>query len=468
MNSYNTFFKSIGSNVKNNIEYHVYQPYGFPVILKNKFGQVLASLQVFYDDEPIETQTCPIPVPFENGFQIIFQSKEGDTRIESGRPIKYVITNHCNKSGYVKMDLGFNKVPICETDPPENINNVNELHSFELFTIKSNQLDNWKQLIVKTKKVIDPNNTFKTVSLDEETKATAEKKVGSYLYLTVTPQNNEILPELFKETYWSTDEYIVIEKNILSTPISRRNHMNYFLRMEEIDRPFVAAAAPPNFYRAMPVKILEGTLRSPSCDLRSYIPNQKSIIDPFCNSIIDNEDSDNDKYIKKSKDSKTSKAQQMFQTEATNVAQTDIMTSKVAEMVGGKQIIQQGGNKTYVTYDYSVRTEPCKIGMSIMNLDIKKSYSDMTMEEMNNTINNYLQEIEKFKTAEYAEIAKTIKKYRGDVCTMCLGEPPNTILVRCGHICTCSKDCSDMLGDNCPICRAKILCKIDENLFNIN
>jgi hypothetical protein len=103
---YAQFFKYIGEDAVDNTKYTVYQPYGFPLILKNYQGRVLASLQIFYDDEPIETQTYPIPVPYEDSFQIIFQSKEGDDRIEKGRPIKYVITNHCQEQGYVKIDLG--------------------------------------------------------------------------------------------------------------------------------------------------------------------------------------------------------------------------------------------------------------------------------------------------------------------------------------------------------------------------
>ena len=89
----------------------------------------------------------------------------------------------------------------------------------------------------------------------------------------------------------------------------------------------------------------------------------------------------------------------------------------------------------------------------------------MTKDEIKSTINEYLENIEKLKSLEIIELAKSIKKFRADVCTICLGDPPNTILVRCGHICTCSKDCTDMLGDNCPMCRSKILHRIDESLF---
>jgi hypothetical protein len=602
MNStkYTNYFKHIGDKVKDNKKYSIYQPYGFPLILKNYQGRVLASLQIFYDDEPIVSQTYPIPVPYQDTFQVIFQSKDDDERIEKGRPIKYVITNHCEEQGYVKIDLGFNKVPSCETDPPENINNVNELRSFEPFEVKSNQLDNWKELIVKTKKVKQSDGSFKTISFEEETKTEETKKVGSYLYITVTPQNYPQLVELFKNTYWTTDEFIVIEtkqQTLYGYHTGRfydnvriRSPYNQQYEFAHINQPVLAAPArgvyqrhyglenleapPPRQFRRKTkllganltgkivnketnlildsivpeIDVIEnletkektgsGIMQKLSSFTKSIFGSKEPIIKATdCTSTTNKKEIDSDTDVDKvmsggyrknitrrgldsdiSDDSDNScdgyrgRSRRLTKTknastlsikvvkdsdgdseeesnnnlniteetenismkqdigllttkEATETAQKDIMVSKVAELATGERIITQNGNKTFANYDYTCRSEPRKIGMSIMDLNITKIYTDMTKDEINSTINDYLDNIEKSKSIEIIELAKSIKKFRADVCTICLGDPPNTILVRCGHICTCSKDCTEMLGDNCPMCRSKILHRIDESLF---
>jgi len=544
---YTNYFKHIGDEVKDNKKYSIYQPYGFPLILKNYQGRVLASLQIFYDDEPIISQTYPIPVPYQDTFQVIFQSKDDDERIEKGRPIKYVITNHCQEQGYIKIDLGFNKIPSCETDPPENINNVNELRSFEPFEVKSNQLDNWKELIVKTKKVKQSDGTLKTVSFEEETKTEETKKVGSYLYITVTPQNYPQLVELFKNTYWTTDEFIVVETKQQRSydyhsgqfyeNVRIRSPYNQKYVFAHVNQPVLDAPVRPVYQRHYGVENLETPPRQFQIGGNSYIgidkkekpKNKKSssgimqkcmfvgkepiITESITKKVMDSDESDIDDRTNQamrgghrismsdndrdeetivigalnSKDSdcelnnelnnelnedeetKNIPVEQekdlMTTKEATETAQKDIMVSKVAELATGERIITQNGNKTFADYDYTCRSEARKIGMSIMDLNITKIYSDMTKDEIESTINEYLENIEKSKSIEIIELAKSIKKFRADVCTICLGDPPNTILVRCGHICTCSKDCTDMLGDNCPMCRSKILHRIDESIF---
>jgi len=69
---YAQYFKYVGEDTRDYTKYTAYQGYGFPLFLKNYQGRVLASLQIFYDDEPIETQSYPIPVPYEDTFQVIF------------------------------------------------------------------------------------------------------------------------------------------------------------------------------------------------------------------------------------------------------------------------------------------------------------------------------------------------------------------------------------------------------------
>ena len=102
-----------------------------------------------------------------------------------------------------------------------------------------------------------------------------------------------------------------------------------------------------------------------------------------------------------------------------------------------------------------------------MDLNIVKTYPNMTEQEIKVLVETYIEEIKKIKNMEFVQVAKSIKKYRSDVCTVCLDpdSPPNTVLVRCGHICTCSDECTDILDNKCPICQSIVLCKINEKLF---
>ena len=518
MSTYNEYFKYEGSHVVDNVEYKVYQPYGFPLILKAQSGRVLATLQVFFDDALIYNQNYPIPVPFEGGFQIIFQS---DDSIDNGRPIKYVITQHCKEANLIKFDIGFNKIPSCVTDPPENINNVNELHPFEPFAIKSNQLNGWKELIVKTKKKINSDNTTSSVSLDEESKAEPNEKVGTYLYLTVCPQQNKELSELFKDAQWHTEDTIIIEKNdtrwenvthnsfpsgIIATRGNIMRAAENFNYYENALMPGPVAFAPHEHVgikstglvksaRQVQVQVqtpfttpteLLPTLTSAAFTPRANAPivdspapilaAQKVSAPVACSAYLDDLDcpeawqtSDNVSPLLASAPRKPELLESATILEATETINKTIMSSKVAEMTGGQRIICQSGNMTNVEYDYEVRTAPRKIGLSIMDLKITKIYSEFTPDEIKAMVMTYLEEIKKLKDRELiSSFAKNCKIYKSDVCTVCLGDVPNIVLIRCGHICTCSDDCTDILKNKCPICRENIICKITESVFNSN
>lgn len=585
MSKYQNYFKHIGEHIVDNVKYDVYQPHGFALILKSKFGRVLASIQVFYDDEDILTQKCPIPVPFEGGFQIIFQSEDSDSRIESGRPIKYIISNHCKESGYVKIDLGYNKIPSMETDPAENINNINELRSFESVEIKSNQLEEWKQLMVKTKKKKNIDGTTTIVTLQEEVDATHHQKLGTYLYLTVTPQKYCSLSELFIDSYWSPEDLIIVEKNYVIDNIIKRNELYkgrqikqgiIYDQIDQIEQILERREILENVEVQNPIGMLKknddtfydnhatkntNDNSSLFSKLFSSIKN-KSTVDksvqsgnlekchelsdtsnsfnrqtttiskssgfslskifskfggsesqqfdnknnfeqksdetmkgvftsstpPFldeiaiskkqniCDDVIESDGDSTDEEINDligdSIDNEIYKeninAQTFNQVEKT--INSCIMKSKVAELIGGDTIIQQFGNKTHVSYDFSVRTEPRKIGLSVMDLSIIKLYPLITTDEIKVLVSSYLDAIKHFKDMEFVELAKSIKKYRSDVCTVCLDPdtPPSVVLVRCGHICTCSDDCSNILNNKCPMCQTQILCRINEAVFASN
>jgi hypothetical protein len=673
MSKYQNYFKQVGEHIVGNTQYVLYQPVGYALVLKSGNGRVLASVQVFYDEEDILTQKCPIPVPFEGGFQIIFQSgnsgdsgDSGDTgdsesKSDSGRPIKYIITSHCKESAYIKIDLGYGKVPSQETDPVENINNINELKSFESVEIKSNQLDGWKQLMVKTKKKKNSLGVSTTVSLQEEQDAVPEDKVGTYLYLTVTPQDNCSLSELFKDSYWSSSDLIIVEKNYPINNLRYRGGdgdrvMNPMEGLHNYPQPYnvrnryrggggdneqagqvvledqimmrapgpvlgnqaiqagragragraVQAVPVPNIKPSSSIfsKLFSssknkdltdnikprGKIKTESgsessvgsgsessagsgtksksgglsfgkmfsqftcgkpepvmkrgkkfncyddddntdgyggcggyddynlgCSVRGL--KKPGLIDPRIgvdnesakgntkgntkpmgilpkgkavgkietdvrqeeNMLDDTEDTEDeedeegngDRYMTTGTGmddiiSGACRTRTFAKTE--QITNSSIMKSKVAELVGGDNIIQQQGNKTHMSYDYSVRTEPRKIGLSVMDLSIVKVYPVVTPDEIKTLMTEYLDVIKRCKDMEFVSLAKSLKKYRSDVCTVCLDQdsPPCIVLVRCGHVCTCSDECAEILNNKCPMCRADVLCKINERVFLAN
>ena len=643
---YSKYFNLIGSHSISNVKYEVYQPYGFPLVLKSPLGRVLASIQVFYDDEDIQTQKCPIPVPFYGGFQVIFQSDELDSKLESGRPIKYILTSHCKEADFIKIDLGFNKIPSSITDPPENINNINEIRPFQSVEIKSNQLDNWKALMIKTKTVVKPDGSKATVSLQEEESAKPEEKKGTYLYLTVTPSKRFGLSELFKDAYWAPEDIIVVEQlnpspvrvgqvglipTIRQVPTRVPRHNNPALieelfpgavrvgqvgliptirqvpthvpksqiltetnnKKSRFSKLFSCISAPtpiPEKTKELkPTKSFLGLFGSKSetrahnkqtnnefdsytdyvqrkanknqdyclefipydddsfktkggirpgfgarCASRgvsharvntlsipvscvAYVPPpvaQQVLVETEVRGEIDTltetqryieaieDESDDEDYYpnqrggkgttnfksvdldeqhyessnldepKSSSKSKTSEGiEQKAPISTVDTIGSTILESKVAEMVGGSQIIQQQGQTTFVSYDYVVRTEPKKIGLSIMNLNIEKpSQITLSAEETEVKVQEYIKSIQTAKDNLNIEFAKNCKKYRSDTCTVCLDAevPPSIVLVRCGHMCTCSDECTDILNNKCPICQVPILCRIKESVFASN
>lgn len=50
-----------------------------------------------------------------------------------------------------------------------------------------------------------------------------------------------------------------------------------------------------------------------------------------------------------------------------------------------------------------------------------------------------------------------------DECAICLDQPKDTIINPCGHFYTCHACCSKL--EKCPICRTKIISKIDKKLI---
>lgn len=527
---YPKYFKSIGNKKENEINYNVYEPVGYPIVLKTKTGRVLASVGVFFDDEDLETQTHPIIVPFNEGFQILFPSSDDSTseteetiKIDKGRPIKYVITNHCHETGYIKIDLGLDKAPSNTTDPPENINRVNELKSFCSYEVKSNQLDGWKQLIVKTKKKQLEDGTITGISLDDEVKATDENKTGSYIYLCAVPQKKSNVEQLFKETYWSIcSDIIIVEKPVCNlysnvpypnvpnpnAPYVFDPHIGgfpkyfgtvpnkYMYDQTHIPAPVLPIinytlvgsfalhisehavpatfnndqASPPTPALAAPAAFSYDQASPPTPELAKPPLSFAKGLQPIAvaaSSFSPGSTTFSDSGIKSPRVVNTDDDMDYEKATFDDSFRKKMLKSEVAEIASGDQIINQSGSITNAEYAYDLKTEPKKIGLSIMSLNISKKSRNYTVEEIEKYVDTYIEEEKKLLNEHFIDFAKRITKYRSDDCVVCLGEKSKMIMIRCGHICSCSVECTKLLNEKCPLCLTRILCSINETDFKI-
>lgn len=175
-------------------KYQCYTSIGYPLILKSKYGVPLVSIQAFYADEDFKTQKCPIIVPYNNQFQIIYPTNDEE---HMERPICFVVTNIHSTQCYdnIRFSVSFEN-----PKSKKFINKINVIPLGSSYCIKSNCLDDSRELMIRSKKIISKDGKSQTVSFTEE--ETNETKTGSYLHFIIEPENNYSMTELYTDTYW--------------------------------------------------------------------------------------------------------------------------------------------------------------------------------------------------------------------------------------------------------------------------
>jgi hypothetical protein len=145
---------------------------------------------------------------------------------------------------------------------------------------------------------------------------------------------------------------------------------------------------------------------------------------------------------------------------------SNVGKSKVAGVAHSDVVIRQTGGTSYVTYDYSLQSKACKLGMSILENVSFPLTEVITRIEALELIDEYID----FTHEKMIESIKLIRKYKTDECVICLSQRPDILFLNCGHVCSCTscikiKPTDDALGNivKCPLCKAKIICKIPES-----
>lgn len=375
------YFKKIAHDTYNELSYQIYNPYGYPMVLKSvKDGRSLAVLQVFYDDEYVGTQDAPCIVQhegenvgqFNQKFQVVFPVVSTDIKMKIGRPIKFVVTNLCHE-GTIKIDLMKDDRKITDVDVG-GINQINEIGSLESYAIIADQTNENKQIMIKEK----------TPSDSTVTDSTANSTCDS-IWVTVTPVLlNDELKELFTETIWTISDNIVLE-----IPKNDLKERKIFTEKSPLTKISTSDA-----HSVMQIG-------GQNEDLGEEIQHVDDI-----SSIIHK--------------------------------------TKIAEITHGNKLNIKSYHTGY-TYAYDLASPVCVISLSIIkNVTITRPRG-LTQEEGKKIIKEWREIVSTREHKKLLAELKNLKTFRSSQCVICLDDDPTIVFLRCGHICTCGDTCNSHL-----------------------
>ncbi len=196
------YFKLVKAKLIDDNTCEFYNVYGYPIILKSQTdGRQLAVLQIIYDDEYIGTQEYPMFIERESEvdqkFQLVYPVTKNNIKIKLGRPVAFVITNLTPH--YLQFDLTKTNEQVNSIDPIR-INQINELRPYASYSIKTDMMNDNRQMLIKTK--------------TEKNTEQHEKQTENLLWITVTPQKNcGEYEECFSNSQWEIDDHVIIDYN---------------------------------------------------------------------------------------------------------------------------------------------------------------------------------------------------------------------------------------------------------------
>ena len=234
------------------------------MVLRSKSGTDLAVVTFKYDTY---TASSHIPRPVNLSGKIPTDTESNRERFQvlfdvNDKPIAIGITNLCDRM--IKLDFSRKDVKINETDPPNNLNRVNELTAYQTYSIRADQTNGSRQIIVSKK---TSSTHTKGITLKEEESRPKEEKFGDYLYLHAFCSYGSGLEPLFAEAQWRVTNFVSIRQ----TPRTRPNVTNYdgTLRSTESYRPRRA------FSKGLPRGILPAVVNMPMAVPFSYSANNE-------------------------------------------------------------------------------------------------------------------------------------------------------------------------------------------------
>ena len=396
------YFNYIISENINDYKYVAYIPKGHPMILYSLIdGSPLAclhtnSLITELNESNLERQQ----------FQAIYK--------ENNQYINFTMTNLCD-DGYIDFNIMKVDEKVTEIEPKNRINNVNEVKPYQSDTFESDFTEDDKRMKV----------TKNNITLEQE--INNEKKIGTYLYLSIVPQvDKKEMCDKFKETIWKPSDYFVISYKEKSGFNFGSNNQSGF--------SFGSSNQQFGF---------------------GSNNNQNSFSSNNQNNVSFSFGSSNQQFgFSGSNQNSFSFGGSNYQSKSNyETSHKDLYKSNVAVLTYGDKV-KVNIYQTGVEYNYNLHSRSCVLGLSVME-DLKIADRDIIYVK-----NNITKILEDIKSNASKNLLKNIQKiYSSNECCICFESTPNQIFYKCGHKCI-HKECYININ-KCPLCREIVYYKID-------
>ena len=472
------YFQNKGTvDINDSSRYSIYYCNYPSMVLRSANGTDLAVVNFKYDATSDIEKNIPRPVRLNSKldnkqrFQVLFN--------KNNQSFVVTITNLCDDM--IKFDFLKKDIEIQETDPPENLNKVNELHSGETYEICADQTNGSKRLKINKKISSDHN---KGITLEEEEKKETAEKFGDYLYLNMSVKSNasKTLKSLFDGATWNITNFIsrLQTAKIMCTGADEK------MPCPHLDSTFGSVNCSGSYQRQC-VPML-GTVKSKKSSsktdfFKSFTSNafgsmfknkssessgtatlyyrqtihtgtgEECMVEECCDSMegglnFNDCDDDCDSVSTDSNDEV-----EQIAVVAPEVTNDTTLNSYVAGITGG-DVMKIQSHTTGMEYDYNISTQVAVIGMSMVEGD----GFDFTEKS------DYV-EYSFYKEQLLGNKLMDIRVYDQDKCIMCMTDKPKNIMYPCGHNSLCHDCCSEFKKSQmevknkleCSMCRKNVM-----------
>ena len=472
------YFQYIYTDEINNTKYNVIKPLKNPMILFSKTNNIpLASLH--FISPTAKTCISKRTDSTNADFQCLID--------KSNEEVQFVVTN------LTEYMLNFN---IIKTNLL-NLNKVNCLKKHQSYEIKSDQENSCKMIL---KQIIDESN--KEIKVCEENRLS--NKNGNIYYLNVVPENNKLVSDLFKDTYWDCVDYFLLQeekvghnkRTLLNTYSNNTRRLNnvftnfgYDIK-RDIYTPFEGnrVGSESNYDLLIGHNRFDGAI-----DNKVYISdNQNNNMNNESDGIPDLEETDifldnkMEHLINISRPLGITTVGSNNKISSYNIRETIpnpifkispwatwigpelnpiqsntiplknnqeiINQSKLGKIHMGEKTIEDKSIECSIKFNFDSPSKPCKICLSINGTLIFKE--NMTSEELLVESKDFFKNV--LNGRSKILLGNIEKIYKSDCCAICMDDDNvnNLVFYQCGHQC-CHHECGKDLK-KCPLCRKNI------------
>lgn len=349
---------------------------------------------------------------------------------QSDKEFTFTIIN-LNPEGSINFNILHTPHRVSEVDPGPayGVNQVNELHPLQVYTVRSDQRTG-KTMILQG--IVRPDNTPMDVSTDE---STPERRQGSYFYLSVVAQiDKPDLVDKFKEgTVWKCVPFF-IQKTHFPTGVQHSVSARCLFGNGELHTLDGSRGFGSRGFGMDSIYNSRERTKKTSKGPRNPIP----IAGAACRA----------KNYQAEEADEADEGSCLFG-DAVNVGAT-----QAARVAYGRDVTVQT-QSTGLDYCYDAPSDPVVIGLSI--------FKEMKFVEMDlsSAIDEAAKEIQKTEEKQLSAMVKNV--FKTDTCVIDLESPTDTVIVQCGHQCLNSKNTSGI--KKCPLCRQIVLAFVPASTF---